>query len=399
MKKAITVFLAIVLLVLSLCSCGKSVEYGKCVKVADRLYEVTYNDYDYDYLLSDGYGNSEFIGYGCSAIKHGDFLGRNFDFIAGDSAEIVVKTTPKKDRYASIGICGGLLWFSRKFMDNGLDEDAKKLIPLLILDGINEKGLAIETNCVNTADVGGLTVHTNNGKKQVAQLGIVRYLLDKAATADEAINLLKKIDIVNIRNVMGLKTYKYEIHFLITDRNNTYVVELNNTKPENEKLIILKDEKIMTNFYLHLSDVENGIYPDNSIGVERYRKLYDNKDTVNSLESMKKLMQSVRYTNSNKTTGEYDPGADFSNKYTCYSDHPIFGENPINYANCKLHLEEIIQSMKEDEVEIAKVLRDPDMKNPNSLWCTSHSAVYDLKNKTMSVAVYEKFDKYYNYSF
>ena len=38
------------------------------------------------------------------------------------------------------------------------------------------------------------------------------------------------------------------------------------------------------------------------------------------------------------------------------------------------------------------------MKNPDHFWVTSHNTVYDLKNKTMTVAIYERFNKYYNYS-
>lgn len=44
----------------------------------------------------------------CSAVKVGNYFGRNFDFIAGDAAEIIVRTTSKKNRYATIGMTGGM---------------------------------------------------------------------------------------------------------------------------------------------------------------------------------------------------------------------------------------------------------------------------------------------------
>ena len=375
-----------------------TVKYDEYKKLAANLYEVTVDEIDYDYLLKNGYGNVDFLQSGCSAIKEGNYLGRNFDFTACDSAEIVVKTTGKKDRYASVGMVGGLLWLTTKFMDNGLNEDAKKLIPLMLLDGINEKGLAIEINCVNATDAGGITMHTNPGKKEVSQLCTVRYLLDHAATADEAIELMKSIDIVNYRDVMGLVSKNFEIHFLITDKDKTYVVEFDNNKPEGQKLIVMENETILTNFYLHLSDIQKNTYPANSLGIERYRKLADNRNSVNSVESMKKLMQSIRYTNSNRQDGDYAPGEKFDNPYTCFSDHPEFGENPINYANHKEHIKEILGIMERDQALIAEVLKDPEMKNPNFLWSTSHNSVFDLENKTMSVAIYERYDKYYDYS-
>lgn len=398
MRKHVALFLSLIMS-LSLCACGseKSVAYDEYTKVADQLYEVTCDDYDYNYLFEEGCGNIDFVA-GCSAIKEGNYLGRNFDFVAGDYAEIVVQTPAKEDRYATVGTVGGLFWLTTDFMESGLDEDAKQLIPLMLLDGINEKGLAVEINCVNSADVGGLTMHTNPGKEEVPELCMVRYLLDHAASADEAIELMKSVDIVNTRDVMGLVSKNFEIHFLIADKDKSYVVEFDNSKPDGEKLVVLEDESVMTNFYLHLADTDKGIYPDNSMGVERYRKLVDNRSSVNSVETMKELMQSIRFSNSNRLDGEYDPGKNFDNPYTCLSDHPVFGDNPINYANHRENLDEIVKIMKRDEAEVTELLKDPELNNPNNLWVTSHNTVFDLENKTMSIAVYERYDKYYDYS-
>ncbi|MBQ0038619.1 MAG: linear amide C-N hydrolase [Clostridiales bacterium] len=400
MRKRMMALAFALLMTLSLCACagsGNTEKFDEYRKVADNLYEVTCDTYDYDYLFEDGYGNMEYYT-GCSAIKEGNYLGRNFDFVAGDAAEIVVKTTAKKDRYATVGMVGGLMWLDSDFMESGLDEDAKKLIPLVLLDGINEKGLAIEINCVNAADAGGLTMHTNPGKPEVAQLCTVRYLLDHAATADEAIALMKNIDIVNTRDVMGLCANGFEIHFLITDKDKTYVVEFDNTKPDGQKLIVMEDETVMTNFYLHLADPEKNIYSENAMGIERYRKLVDHRSSVNSADTMKALMQSIRFSNSNRSDGEYAPGEDYDNPYTCFSDHPVFGEGGINYANYKEHIPEILDGMKRDEALIAELLKDPELKNPNGLWVTSHSTVYDLENRSVSVAVFERFHTYYDYS-
>lgn len=396
MKKIVNLLLAIILVV-SLSACHNDGGYDKYEKIANNLYEVTVSDYDYDYLFKNGRNNYEFL-YGCSAIKEGNYLGRNFDFIAGDASEIVVKTPSNKNHYASIGMVGGLLWLTEEFMKNGLDEDSKNLIPLMLLDGINEKGLCVETNCVNAIDIGGITMHTNLGKPQLPQLCVVRYLLDKAASADEAVEMMKNIDIVNTRDVMGLVSNGFEVHFLIADKDKSYVVEFDNTKPNGEKLIVMENESIMTNFYLHLANVDKEEYADYSIGVERYRKLKDNRNAVSSLADMKLLMQSVKFSNSNKLDGEYAPGELYDNPYTCFSDHPELGEITINYANYKEHLETVLQGMARDELAVKNLLKDPTLNNPNGLWVTSHNSVYDLKNKTMSVCIFERYDTYYDYA-
>lgn len=399
MKKIFSLSLAF-LIVLSFCACGTSdVTYDKYTLVADNLYEVVCDEYDYDYLLQNGTGNIDFIyGGACSAIKEGNYLGRNFDFVVGDASEIVVKTPAKKGRYACVGMVGGLLWLTSDFVESGLDEDAKKLIPLMLLDGINEKGLAIEINCVNSRDVGGLTMHTNPGKPQVAQLCVIRYLLDNAASADEAIELMKNIDIVNVRDTMGLIENQFEVHFLIADKDKSYVVEFDNSMPDGEKLIVMENETVLTNFYLHRANVNEDVFSDYAMGVERYRKLVDNRISVDSVDTMKALMQSIRFSNSNRQDGEYDPGENFDNPYTCFSDHPVFGDDGINYKNYKEHIPEILEIMKKDDAKMTNVLKDPNLNNPDLLWATSHNTVYDLVNKTMSVSIFERFDKYYDYS-
>ena len=122
-------------------------------------------------------------------------------------------------------------------------------------------------------------------------------------------------------------------------------------------MIVMPNERISTNFYLHLADIPKNIYADYSEGVERYRKLKDNVDLVNSVETMKKLMQSIRYSNVNRLDGEYAPGENFDNPYTGFSDHLSAGENPIHYNNFREHLHEVIESMETKEAEIAKILK------------------------------------------
>lgn len=197
---------------------------------------------------------------------------------------------------------------------------------------------------------------------------------------------------------MGIQASKYELHFLVADKDKSYVVEFDNNKPDGEKMIVMPGENISTNFQLHISDIAKNIYPDYAEGIERYRKLKDNMSSVNSVDTMKQLMQSIRYTNTNRLDGEYDPGENFDNPYTGFSEHFTSGENPINYSNYREHLPELMETMKTEEAALDKILKDPKMENPNHYWLTSHSSVYDIEKKTMSVAIFERFNKYYDYS-
>lgn len=103
----------------------KSVKYNEYKKIAPNLYEVTVDNYDYDYLLKDGATNNSSTPAGCSALRVGNFLGRNLDFIAGDVPEIIVKTPAKEGRYASVGMVGALMWINCKTIESNQDEDVK----------------------------------------------------------------------------------------------------------------------------------------------------------------------------------------------------------------------------------------------------------------------------------
>lgn len=366
-------------------------------KIAENFYEATYTDYDYDFLLERRYSNMDYLAGGCSAIKNGNFLGRNFDFVYGDISNVLIRTPHTNERYATVGMVAGLFWLTTSKIEGTLTEEQSKIIPLNILDGINEKGVAIEINCVNAVDVGGRTKHTNPGKKKVSELAVVRYLLDHASSAENAIEILNEIDIVNDfeMDTMGLTSREFEVHFMITDKDKSYLVELDNTKPDGEKMVVLENQGISTNFYVHGTDFDKNTYLDHSMGVERYKKLSDLKPEMTSLAKTKETMESVRYTNSSLLEGEYDPK--LGNGYTCYSDHPTFGENPIYYANIGEHIEEIEASMVEEHAETMKFINKETKENPNSFWCTCFTSCYDLINKTVDVAIYEDYTHYHHF--
>lgn len=382
---------------LPILGCNQPKPYLSFKKIAKNLYETTVENYDYDYLLTQRYTNIDYLNGGCSAVRQGNYVGRNFDFVYGDVAALIVRTPHTKDRLETIAVTSGLFWFTNSAIEKGISDDKTKILPLCVLDGINEKGVMVEINCVNAADVGGKTTSTNEGAPKLSQSVVVRYLLDHATSADNAIELLKERDIVSQldMDVMGLTSKGFEVHFLISDLEKSYVVELDKTKPNKERMVVLQNTTIMTNFYLHLADISANKYPDHSVGVERYKKLKDNQQSVTSLSSCKVMMESIRYSNSNRLDGEYDPK--LGNGYTCYSDHPEFGENEINYANYKDHIPEIEEKMRKEGEYTNKFIKGEVTENPDMLWCTCFTSCYDLVNKCFDIAIYERYDSYYHF--
>ena len=66
---------------------------------------------------------------------------------------------------------------------------------------------------------------TSIRSKKVPQYFLIRYMLDGAASADEAIEIMKTIDMVDtLPDIAGIQASQYELNFLISDKNKSYAV-------------------------------------------------------------------------------------------------------------------------------------------------------------------------------
>ena len=141
--------------------------------------------------------------------------------------------------------------------------------PYAPLDGMNEKGLAIGVLVIEDGKV-----HQNTGKVPITTTSAIRMVLDKAATVDEAIELLKNYDM----NSSGETGY----HFQIADATgNTAVIEYIN----NEMHVLTKEEghTAATNFVLY-----NGM--NSGYGQDRYEKIKAKQEETNGIMSEDEAM-------------------------------------------------------------------------------------------------------------
>lgn len=152
---------------------------------------------------------------GCStfaaASPDGDALfGRNFDMY--DSPALFVKTRPKNG-YASLSMVNlAYIGFGQDKLPLTMKDSIFALAaPYVPLDGVNEKGLA----------VGVLLIDTQPTNQQTEKIDIttttaIRLMLDKAATVEEALELLGQYDMHSSANSC--------YHFQIADRTGRAVV-------------------------------------------------------------------------------------------------------------------------------------------------------------------------------
>lgn len=251
-----------------------------------RLYELNYTaDYKLDEVINAGYTNQQQLfgyiqhllydipptntakvkfGAGCSAFAVPDaqsidfLMGRNYDFKHSqnnnyvETTAILVRTAPEKG-LKSISLVDGMnLGFPKGFYNVNVGEtrDLSLMmgLPYAPLDGINEDGFAIGILALNESQT-----DQNTGKKRIAPTVMIRMLLDRVSTVKEAIDSLKAYDMSMVGN--GRSNY----HFFMADATGDYAIveytrnpqDLSETNPTRLEVFTNNDTlRCVTNFYV-----------------------------------------------------------------------------------------------------------------------------------------------------
>ena len=183
-------------------------------------------------------------------------MGRNYDFRKNTSA-MMVYCAPK-DGYKSIAFAA-----LDNVAANVPDEStAKKMAalttPFICLDGMNEKGVSIAVLTLDSEPV-----RQNTGKPVIATTLAIRLVLDKAATTEEAVELLRGYDM--------FASSGRDYHFYITDASGDGRVVEYDLNGENRELIATPSEAVTNFFIRHKDEVlphqKNDVYGH---GKERY---------------------------------------------------------------------------------------------------------------------------------
>lgn len=171
---------------------------------------------------------------GCSTIsacgENGSFFGRNYDW---KSCNGLILVTEPSDGYRSVSTVN--MDYITSYSDYNLTDDMMRMVAAYSpLDGMNEKGVCISVNTVN----GGEGISQNTGKKDLTTATAIRLVLDRAATASEAVNLLKNYD---MHISLG-----QSVHFAITDASGGAVaVEYVGNK------MLVTETPVLTNHYVY----------------------------------------------------------------------------------------------------------------------------------------------------
>lgn len=307
--------------------------------VAEGMYELTFSgNYGLDKFIAQGGASNlqeltDFIGktlyhgldsapqldfnneFGCSYItsrgKNGKFItGRNFDWPECRYPIAVIRTIPDKG-YASIStICTVFLNFGEDYQATRNMSSRLQLIAGIYapLDGINEKGLTV-------ADlVAGDMVMTNQQTERpnLTTTTAIRLLLDKAATTDEAMALLRQYDMHSDIN--------FALHLAISDaKGHSVVAEWVNDS------LFFAETAVCTNHYVAESSKkgQSMYYYDSHYRYDLLQHLQDSLPAMSAddiLEALRQVAEpgqtrwSIVYDRKHMTATYYQ-NADFSQPY------------------------------------------------------------------------------------
>ena len=187
----------------------------KVARLDNNIYMMDYSlDYCLDAILKKGIKNTAELlayvgdatlfgahilklgtgGFACSTFdaftEDGDHLfARNFDY---KKAPCMVVWTHPANAYKSVAVadCNFMLYGNVNKPVNPLNRLQTLLAPYCCMDGMNEKGLAI-----GILELKSKPTNQNSGKTDICTTVLIRAVLDKCATVDEAIELFKSYDL------------------------------------------------------------------------------------------------------------------------------------------------------------------------------------------------------------
>lgn len=350
---------------------------------------------------------------GCSVFRKNNLIGRSFDFFYSNEIGAIIKTEaiPNK-RFASIGVLGGLGGLSQKdVINDSVEDDYRELMPCMLVDGINENHVFIEENII-TAGQYGVSDNPNPEKPRMSVNHLVRPVLDKATSAQDAVRIIANYNIYVMSNFRGQE----ETHYFIADLNDTYVVEWigpKNTKEKTVKMVyrgtsqiegldsnyveyvqdFVNTPAIMTNFYLYdwnhiipelpVSDSyldQEGSLGKWACGVERYKIIKEGLNSVIDKDTCINLLNQIVYTRA--YTNEV--GDDFWwTELTGPFKGPDGQDREVNLTtphDSSLYLKVI---------EEFKKMYDNRTRDDGQTWESCHQAVYDIENLTITVTPHE----------
>ena len=272
----------------------------------------------------------------CSAFQavtpEGDVIyGRNFDYDFADGASLMVRTRPRGGyRSMSLVSMSHIGMTGAQLADGETDLSMLVAAPYAMMDGVNETGFCISVLALTGGDCAR---QYNKEKHSIMTTVLMRLLLDRAATVEEALALCRQYNFFadgEQRRVPWRDKTNY--HFLLSDASGrTVVLEYvreDGLKGKGPWVMNVIDARFVTNFYL-AEGWRNVIRPDDRYPILKQR-LSEKQGVLTEAEAMALLREvcqkpsspddpstqwSVVY-NLTRRTATVCPAGDYSRSFT-----------------------------------------------------------------------------------
>lgn len=231
-------------------------------------------------FLSKGHYKSEVqtqkAGFGCSALtvktpEGGVLMGRNFDF--SSAIGVVLHTIPNRGYETITTFNVNFFGFGEDYRPEGFVNQYLALTGLFFaLDGINEKGLAIADLMAGDT----IQTHQRTSNPDLTTTAAISYLLKNAANVDEALDLLRGID---MHSDIGSAH-----HYAMADASGKKVV----VEYVDNKMVVVESPAV-ANHYLCEDKLNVGLVD----GDDRYAMLCERYEQTGGLMNERQLTEAI----------------------------------------------------------------------------------------------------------
>lgn len=269
----------------------------------------------------------------CSAFQavtpDGDVIYcRNFDYTFRDSGTILLHSRPRKAyRSVSLVTASFVGVDGKHLMDGKTDLSVLMGTPYMQMDGMNEKGFAVSVLELSHR----CAVQREPGRHDIMTSVMIRMLLDRAASVDEALGMIDAYNFWADGEQRG-KRVQSNYHFLLSDASGKtcvleYILE-DGPRGRGRWVRNVLDAKVVTNSYLsagwehtcgvdrRLSDIHDAL--DAKGGViteEEAMHILDGVHQTRSGKNISATVWSVVY-NLTRGTATVCVNCDYSHKYS-----------------------------------------------------------------------------------
>lgn len=318
--------------------------------------------------IGGGRDRGEGIGGGCSVLRRGNLVGRNYDWRLDEAAEFVVKVSPLGSRHGSVGVASLGTNLTERMVTSGRHTDLYRVLPGRTVDGINDAGLVAE---VNVIPYDAASSPTQGVTRTLHAFGVVRYALDNFGSAREAAEYVAEHYYIPEGSA-------YAYHWSFSDAEGSWIVEDGRCAKATQGQVMSMS---MTNFRIwwvaRFIDPETGRIDREALaaedpygtGVERFEAMYGMEDVAEALRE-------VAYTKTYLAATEPRRISEFAEEGVARVDE---AEALSNVA------ERVIAAWRGREAARAQGI----------WWQTVHSSIYDIERRTLAIAVQEDFGTRY----